>query len=248
MRRLAGMRSVGVGCQSAACCILTLALPSAAGAASVEVRTNPNAGRDEVFYVAAAGERNALRIHSQIMSPGPSGRQLWTFHDSGAVVSAGESCVGVDEHTAQCSARPYPASEPTFFQSLELARVVLGDLNDELAVDLERESGVIAAEITASGGSGDDQLSVSAGRGVLSGDSGNDRLTSAHYNDLLRGGAGDDRLLSGDSSDELFGGGGVDALFGQEGDGDVLSDGDRDGVTHRAPGPDVLDGGPGLTQ
>ena len=80
---------------------------------------------------------------------------------------------------------------------------------------------------------------------------GDDRLSTAGTDDygqgdlLVLAGPGDDKIHGGNAKDRIDGGGGVDELRG--GDGwDWLSDGDRDGgVGELAPGPDLLDSGPG---
>jgi hypothetical protein len=61
----------------------------------------------------------------------------------------------------------------------------------------------------------------------------------------IYGGPGNDHLHAGDGVGLLDGGGGRDVLIGGA-EGDVLTDGDRDGLAGgAAPGPDVMDGGPG---
>ena len=62
---------------------------------------------------------------------------------------------------------------------------------------------------------------------------------------VAHGGPGDDRLEGGQGTDDFAGGGGRDELLGGKG-ADSFFDGDRDGAAgERAPGPDVIDGGPG---
>ena len=102
----------------------------------------------------------------------------------------------------------------------------LDDRNDRAAVDLFFTGGVFAY-----GEAGDDQL---IGAPVVSG------LDGGPGNDKLTGGEGHDALHGGDGNDELSGLGGSDELYGQAGD-DLLS-----GDSHKAPAPDVVDGGPGV--
>src|SRR5215217_184619 len=78
-----------------------MVLPLVATASMVTVPETSSAG-DEVRYVAAAGERNALQVrHDYDEASGSS----WTFSDAGAFISPGRSCTAIDEHTVKCVAR-----------------------------------------------------------------------------------------------------------------------------------------------
>lgn len=213
-------------------CLLLVSPPSAASAATVSVGPSPDRYfvGDVVHYVAAVGERNALTVGREVRE---NQEAVWTLRDTGAIVIPGESCSSVDTHTVQCRSRPIP-DLPQSFQPLSYAVVVLGDLDDELLSD-----GYIG---TASGGPGNDRFS---GGGRLFGDAGDDELLGWSHVDHLDGGTGNDRLVGADGNDELLGGGGTDRLLGEGGD-DSLTDGDRDGAASAgAPGPDVLEAGPG---
>ena len=70
------------------------------------------------------------------------------------------------------------------------------------------------------GTSGNDNIYISKGRGILHGGDGNDTLKASQYdiaNDILDGGAGDDTLWGYKGDDILIGGGGNDNLYGGEG-------------------------------
>lgn len=109
----------------------------------------------------------------------------------------------------------------------------------------------------ASGGIGDDTLSLRGGRDLAYGDDGNDRIDAGIGFDTVFGGAGDDSLTGNGGNDSLFGdegndeiggGSGADTLVGGAGD-DVLfglSSGlsTADSAT-AADGVDLLFGGEG---
>ena len=70
------------------------------------------------------------------------------------------------------------------------------------------------------GTSGNDNINISKGRGILHGGDGNDTLRANQFdiaNDILDGGAGDDTLWGYKGDDILIGGGGNDNLYGGEG-------------------------------
>ena len=78
------------------------------------------------------------------------------------------------------------------------------------------------------------------------GGDGDDRLQSAHVQD---GGAGNDKLEGHDGDQVLHGGAGDDEVSGLAGSDQVYGDEGNDivsGDTHKAPSPDVIDGGPGV--
>jgi hypothetical protein len=195
---------------------------ASAGAATVSVRATSKPGfispEAELVYTAAPGELNRVIVHAAyIGSP-------WTVTDPGAPVAAGDGCTAVDAHTASCIAPPSP--DPMF--GLMLADAALGDGDDTIRLTQPDAGGKF--RLFADGGPGNDALTLDEGSGEL------------------RGGLGDDRLFSLSAAYEsvvLDGGGGRDELHGGYGD-ETLSDGDLDGaVGEAAPGPDVLDGGPG---
>lgn len=227
-------------CAIGACSIL-LAASASARAATVSVETSPRIDTsDQVHYLAAAGERNQVVAHFHAEQPAGI---VWTMSDPGAVITAGESCTSVDEHTVSCFPRPEPGA-PDQQRQLFTARVELGDLEDELRFASNRPDS--PGSVVASGGPGNDRLFGTPNDGSwLYGDEGDDELFGGGAGELVHGGAGNDRLFGGASDDRLVGGGGADELHGQGGR-DELSDGDIDGVSgDAAPGPDLLDGGAG---
>ena len=164
--------------------LVALMVPSAAGAATVTVRPDPDtawegAGEsayDEVHYVAAPGERNRL-----LVTYAADARSV-VVSDAGAPVTASGSCVALDAHSARCVARPGARVE-----WLQLTRVELGDLDDELATS--RPGPAPIGGVVADGGPGDDRLDGGAG---------SDRLDGGGGRDTLLGGAGLDVLTDGD--------------------------------------------------
>jgi hypothetical protein len=236
-------------------CALFATVPSAATAATVTIRPDPDDPRydDEVYYAAGADERNRLSVHH--VGDNETGESSWTFSDPGAVITPLPPCVAIDAHTVRCTSRPSDASD----RFLRGARADLGDEDDESRFPSKGEA--LARPLHVSGGTGDDRLLDGGEDEVLRGDAGNDELHSlgagarlvggtgddqlfgADSLSYLEGGPGNDRLVGGAGSETLDGGGGQDQIYG--GDGwDTLSDGDRTGAAgDSAPGPDVLDGG-----
>jgi RTX calcium-binding nonapeptide repeat (4 copies) len=170
---------------------LALVRPAGAGAATVAVEA-ASAGpvTTKVRYRAAPGEKNDV-----IVERSASAMYAVTISDSGAVLSAGASCVAVDAHTARCDT----SSPPTVYAEFD-------DSNDRLRPS--RDSGVVMAN----GGRGDDVLELSPlFGGFLDGGGGRDELHSTGGNDVLTdgdrdGAAGD----AGPGPDVLDGGGGGD--------------------------------------
>ena len=200
--RVAGSAIVTLGA------LMALLLPSAAGAATVTVRPDPDTvsegtgepAYDEVHYVAAPGERNRL-----LVAYAGDARSV-VVSDPGAPVTASGSCVALDAHSARCVARPGARVE-----WLQSTRVELGDLDDELATS--RPGPAPIGGVVAVGGPGDDRLDGGAG---------SDRLDGGGGRDTLLGGAGLDVLTDGDrdgaageaspDADVLDGGAGVDEV------------------------------------
>jgi Ca2+-binding RTX toxin-like protein len=113
-------------------------------------------------------------------------------------------------------------------------RVVARDTgNGSDRIDIK--AGVLA-DAELNGGVGSDTLTYSgSGTAILRGGSGNDQLTGSAGNDILEG---------GDDVDRLFGNGGNDVLRGGN-HGDYLSGGDGSDVLIGGAGDDSLDGGLG---
>jgi Ca2+-binding RTX toxin-like protein len=97
-------------------------------------------------------------------------------------------------------------------QQLENTNFELHGGNDTLVVDEN-----VTADITANGGSGDDDLEGGRGDDLLLGGRGNDVLRGGRGDDALFGGRGHDLLLGGRGNDLLVGGQGFDFLLGGRG-------------------------------
>jgi hypothetical protein len=219
---------------------------SSANASTVAVRASSaspgfpaSPAADELAVVGAPGEQNRIDLRPV---PDASGALSWMVSDAGAVLTPGESCRRVDEHSAQCGARPGRFAPG-------LALVTLGDLNDAFSISVAKPSDAFNGGVIADGGDGNDLLSGWPGASELRGGAGDDRLLGGFggspFGDTLEGGPGNDQLIGGPGSDRLHGGGGHDEIRGGPGN-DTLSDGDRDDAFGDArPGPDTLDGGDG---
>lgn len=94
------------------------------------------------------------------------------------------------------------------------------------------------------GTAGADKLDGLAGDDTLTGNEGNDSLIGGAGADLIDAGAGDDTLLGNDGSDSLIGGDGIDSLNGGAGD-DTLTGGTGDDVLSGDDGDDLLTGDAG---
>ena len=107
-------------------------------------------------------------------------------------------------------------------------------------------------EIVASGGSGNDTISLDQTNGalpaaVLFGGNGNDVLTGGAGADQLFGGNGNDMLTGGDGNDILDGGNGNDTVVGGKGsDTAFLGTGDDTFIWNPGDGDDVVEGGAGF--
>jgi RTX calcium-binding nonapeptide repeat (4 copies) len=130
-----------------------------------------------VLYVAAPGEANDALITFE------PGERAVTVVDPGATITPGAFCIGVDVHTARCTAPDRPGWTPR----LAWARVRLGDGDDRL-----RSVG------TDDLGQGDMVVLAGPGDDTIHGGNGSDRLDGGGGIDELRGGGGWDWLSDGD--------------------------------------------------
>src|SRR5215211_3905702 len=165
----AGARRVGVS--SASSCCLFLCLTAISQAATVGVEPDPvdPANLERIHFAAAAGERNSLLIRGRFVPTGDPiapFRATWTFHDLGADVEPGASCVSLDAHTVECAARPYEISK---------VHVTLGDLDDELTVSADTPQSATFTDVHAGGGN-DRLASMIANATALHGDADDDEL------------------------------------------------------------------------
>ena len=185
--------------------------PGDVQAASVSVRAHPEpVYGHEIVYEAAPGERNRVVLieergrFSYLLGPGQ-----WLVRDSGAVLTAGNSCASVDDHTVRCTATPW-----TMIGGYRLA---LGDQDDRLDIGPTTSAPGEDMWVVANGGPGDDVLYGGNTEFVLG-----DRLRGGGGDDELHGQGGPDILIDGDRSgatgdagprsDVLDGGTGVDVV------------------------------------
>jgi Ca2+-binding RTX toxin-like protein len=134
---------------------------------------------------------------------------------------------GLDSIPAQCAAAQY-VDYLAYCPWPQKIVVNLGSGNDTFSMGGQSWNPFPAhVVVEAHGGDGDDRLQSAH---TQDGGPGNDTLEGHDGNQLLRGGPGDD-VVSGLA--------GSDQVYGDEGN-DVLS-----GDTHKAPSPDLIDGGPG---
>ena len=101
---------------------------------------------------------------------------------------------------------------------------------DTFSITNEPELNAVPA--TLNGDAGNDKLQdYSPVARTLDGGEGNDVMFGSAGNDTMRGGGGNDEVDGEDGNDNVSGGGGDDILFGDH---------------FKAPGADVIDGGPGF--
>ena len=158
---------------------------------------------NEVRYVAAPGETNALDAHyaADALSV--------TVTDPGAVITAMGSCTSLSAHSAVCKA-PNPPF-PVAGQFVQSVRALLGDMNDR-AVTSRTGPNVIGG-IDAFGGPGNDVLTGSPTEDILDGGGGTDVLTGNGGPDTLSDGDRDGAAAGlGPDADILDGGPGSDTL------------------------------------
>ena len=246
--------------------LLLLAVPTAAGAATVSVepfREPPDidpfgsCGRyaqcpaDMVVFTAASGEINRVAITEAVIR---FGQNRYLVRDKSAPVMAGAGCERVDEDpippvpaAAVCTAAaigPQQLGDGNDWISSPGGWVAGGDGDDVLFANSGeggRGDDVVIGQ-AGEGGSGDDQLMVVGGLG----DSGNDTLSCFPQDSgcYLNGGAGDDVLTGGTGPDRLFGRRGHDLMHGGARD-DKLDGGLGNDRLIGGAGMDVLGGGAG---
>jgi Ca2+-binding RTX toxin-like protein len=190
---------------------LGLAVPACAGASTARMETAPEtpylgygfySGIESAHYIADPGERNQLLVSYDGDALGV------TLTDPGAVITPGESCSSVDAHSVHCVPRPYPVSQQTYLQHVE---VDLGDGDDE--VHTTRPTPYPIGGVSVRGGPGDDLLDGGAGGDELDGGGGKDTLLGGAETDVLNdgdrtGAAGD----AGPGADTMDGGDGTDLV------------------------------------
>ena len=151
-----------------------------------------------------------------------TGENYLRFYESGAGVEVSGDLCSVHQYGGVVCERPQNAK-------IEITGTSARDEISLYSSDAVPDS----YEVTMEGREGDDYLEDvydgGAGRTLVGGD-GDDELVGYAGDDTLEGGEGNDKLDGGEDDDRLLGGGGDDQM---EGDG------------HKAPGSDLLDGGPG---
>jgi hypothetical protein len=259
-RRRGGLARLGRAIGIAA--VLTLGIPGAAGASTVDVR--PFSGGQQVTFTAAAGEANSVTVAR------PSA-DTYVVTDTGTI-APGTGCTTVTTHQVSCT-----------IAGISSIRADLGDLNDTLAVTANQN-------VYAYGGAGNDTLGGGAEPDVLDGQGGDDILNAGpfgwidvmtggdgydvvsyagrangvridldggyddgeagEYDNIsptveeVAGGAGNDLFRGTDQGDALRGGAGDDLLDGRDGD-DVLYGDVGDDTLDGYHGADTLHGGAG---
>jgi RTX calcium-binding nonapeptide repeat (4 copies) len=235
--------------------VLTLAVPAAAGAATVSVApyveppgTDPfgSCSRymmcppDMIVVAGGPNENNAVVITAEGSVPAEGGarpRSRFIVRDRIAQVQAGPGCSQIDFQAVSCTAGavgPVRLGDgDDWFASALGATDVHGGAGQDVLQDMgghltggAGDDVIVGGDGT--GGGGHDVLTVSSGAGG----SGDDVLRcfprAAPCN--LDGGPGDDLLTGGTSVDRIFGRGGDDRLVGG-------ADGDR---LHGGAGADAL--------
>lgn len=229
--------------------VLTLALPAAAGAATVSVEPYVEPPQTDSFgscsrymmcpvdmIVVAAGpnENNAVVITAEGSVPAEGGarpRSRFIVRDRIAQMHAGPGCSQVDFTAVSCTAEavgPVRLGDGhDWFASALGATEVHGGAGQDVLQDLGGyltggDGDDVIAGSYGTGGGGDDVLTVRSGVGG----SGDDVLRCFPRNTpcTLRGGTGDDLLTGGTSFDRIFGRSGDDRLLGGA-DGDFLHGG-----------------------
>jgi Ca2+-binding RTX toxin-like protein len=192
------MRS-GLARVAGAAAALALALPAAAGAATL------NDAGGVLSYTAAPGATNVVGFHETL--PGTIVVTRDALRDGDPVAASGCTASGL-----------------IVFVCTGVTHVVAdaGDGDDTL--DAFNLGGLSTATATLSGGAGDDVVLGGARADVLDGGPGDDVVAGGPGDDALSGGAGDDQLSGDAGADSVSGGDGDDTL--ELGSGaDVLSGG-----------------------
>lgn len=87
------------------------------------------------------------------------------------------------------------------------------DTDASLGVTFTSTNNTATANVTITGGAGDDTLNGGAANDTINGGAGKDIITGGAGNDILNGGAGDDTLTGGAGIDKLTGGAGKDKFL-----------------------------------
>lgn len=192
---------------SAAIAVGAMAAFAAPGAADASTVTANKSGT--VVLRAEPGVRANVLFRATKRSA--SGRSLLSIEVTDAaaqtLVAKGRCKQGPSPRVAICTA---PASK-----RLRNLRVQLSAGNDRLR--WRDFASIRKTRFVASGGSGDDMLTLPRAGDRLDGNGGDDKLIGGRGGDRLYGGAGNDALSGGAGRDHLVGGTGDDALVGGPG-------------------------------
>jgi hypothetical protein len=153
----------------------------------------PDSYNLDVRYEGAPGEANDVTVTT-------TGEQV-VFEDAGADIEARGHCTRTEPGRVVCSSGD---------DGLRWVRVVLGDGDDQLRVETDRDFHLVKVW----GGPGDDSLG---------GAQHSERLDAGPGDDVVDGGAGTDTLIGGPGRDELRGGEPATPF-----EFDFLRDGERD--------------------
>jgi Ca2+-binding RTX toxin-like protein len=207
--------------------LVPAATPAVASGTTVKIGTGWVGGDEfsdgypyaDVAIVAAAGERNRLRIVVD--------RRRLDVQDDGAGVLAPAPCRRLSWRHVRC-ALPSEAANGVALT------VRAGDQADRVEVT------AAMARLFLYGGPGDDELSAPGDLVgmVADGGSGNDRVAGGAGVDELFGGAGNDRIAGGAGTDTLYGDGDSEGRRSASGSDHIDGGPDRDRVSyadHRGP-------------
>ncbi|CAA9490516.1 MAG: Alkaline phosphatase [uncultured Solirubrobacteraceae bacterium] len=230
-------RSAATSAALAVAALAALATASVADASTVTANKNGS-----VVFRAQSGVRANVLVRANAKSHG--GRSVLSIKVTDAaaqtLVPKGRCKQGSNPRVAICTALSS--------KRLRSFRVQLSDGNDRLRwADFTT---IRNTRFQASGGAGDDVLTLpragdrlygNAGDDKLTGGGGGDRLVGGAGNDALSGGAGRDYLIGGAGDDALVGGGGIDRLVGLLGNDLIDSaDGVKDRLIRCGDGHDSL--------
>ncbi|AJZ82496.1 calcium-binding protein [Streptomyces antimycoticus] len=258
----------------AAAATLALALGGAALAAPAAQAAATTSGSlvhedGELWYKAAAGQKNNLSVSEQIVSRGEFEEYyVLTFRDNGDITIDAEAAdwdectypTAGDHTVAQCAVLIPQNSDDSDNYDVDL-----GDGDDTIKLDADS-----SAYAGIHGGAGDDVLKgnaapmfygedgddqIDGGGGVMGfgayGGDGDDTITNCVQechgdagDDTITGGAEDNILRGGTGKDILRGGKGADAIYGDQ-DDDTLYGEDGNDTIYGNSGNDVLWGGRG---
>ena len=215
-------------------CILML-VPAAYAAT---ISGAPANGRLDVYFRAAPGEANELRVL-------PSESTV-RFAGSAPLV-AGDHCMAVGASSVRC-VPPGPSGLAVYTRTGDADDIVFAPIGGVVLGDVALGSGDDTGLGTGRmrGGRGSDELRALKsgarvkGGALFHGGPGEDVLVGGPRRDLLDGGPGPDLAVGGRRFDELQGGGGPDQLAGGFGRDAIFAGPGNDLVRAADPLPDII--------